>query len=495
MDAFWRTLAAIAVIFALLWGVRAPSLVAEPEHALLVGLRDVPDDLAPGATLHGARVAWVNPTLSYAVVVTSTPGLVAFAARLDPNVRYVEEDRPVPLLAGAPGPRPPVPNDALFASQYALQRIRAPEAWDLARDSGERSLCVIDSGLRASHDEFRDGRLVAGWDFVEGDPVPQDREGHGTHVAGIAAAATGNLAGISGVSSADLLVARTHSQGWSTTNRTATAIQWCVDEGADVVSMSFGAQTTSETWRAAVAYAWERGRLLVAAAGNGHNCADCVNHPAAFPEVIAVTNTDALDQLDAGSSTGPEAELAAPGSRILSAWSNGDDKYWTESGTSMSAPHVSGVAALVWNHEPRLPAGALRDILVETARDVGDPGRDELFGFGIVDARAALETVWPASLPVCRILEPARHDDMEAAPALRGLVQLRAWTRSPESAIADVTAEVAGLRLTLAETEEQGVYATTLDASLLPPGEHAVALRCAEADGSERTHARSYAFG
>lgn len=495
MDAFWRTLAAFAAVLVLFAGALTPVALSEPERELLVGLHAIPTDLAPGASLHGGRVAFVNEALRYAVVATTQPKLLALAARLDANVRYVEEDVPVPLLA-EPKALAPYPNDALFGTQYALQRIRAPEAWEIARASaGDRVVCVIDSGLRSTHVEFGDGRWLGGWDFVEGDDEPQDVEGHGTHVAGIAVASTGNVLGISGVSGAKFLTARTHSHGWSTTNRTATAMQWCADQGADILSMSFGQPQLTQTAQEGIRYAAARGALLVAAAGNGQNCVDCVNYPAAFPEVVAVTNTNAFDQLHTGSSTGPQAELAAPGVNILSTWSHGDDQYWTESGTSMSAPHVTGVAALVWNYQPLLPASVLRDLLDETARDLGEPGRDSRFGFGVVDARAALEAVWPRSRPVCRILEPARHLDDEAAPLLTGPVTLRAWTASAGSTVASVTAEVGDLRLALAATEDPHVYATTFDASRVAQGVASLTLRCVEQDGGERTHARGYTFG
>ncbi|HET6398079.1 MAG TPA: S8 family serine peptidase, partial [Candidatus Thermoplasmatota archaeon] len=176
-------------------------------------------------------------------------------------------------------------------------------------------------------------------------------------------------------------------------------ILWCADHAPrnTVINLSLGTSQYSRVVAAAAGYAYrEKGQLLVAAAGNS-GCHGCIGLPAALPEAIAVTCTAQDQSVCAFSSTGPEADLSAPGHSVLSTLPpcNGpmlcsDTGYGTLSGTSMSAPHAAGVAALVWSQEPGLSNGGLRERLQRTAADLGAPGRDDRYGHGRVDAACAL---------------------------------------------------------------------------------------------------------
>lgn len=352
------------------------------EARFLVGFADPTLAPAPGDIYAGARVVSVNPALRFFVV--EPDDVESFPARVgqDPNVRYVERDGPVHVLME--------PNDPLFSQQYAPVQVRATKAWDVSVGAPTRTICVADTGVMATHEDLQGPRLLGGFDFINGDADAADDNGHGTHVTGIAAATTGNGIGIAGIAQAGILVAKVlDASGRGTFQAAADGIQWCADQGAHVISMSFGSSVRSQAIADAVVHAWNRGALLVAAAGNA-GCFDCIRYPAAFPEVIAVTCTTPDRTLCSFSSHGRKAELAAPGLSVLSTYSKGPD-YVTGSGTSMSAPHVSGAAALVWANAPHLTNAQLRQLLRDTAQGLGALGCDARLGHGIVDVKAALD--------------------------------------------------------------------------------------------------------
>lgn len=382
-----RVLLLAALVAAISLVATLPALVLATPQRLVVGLPWEP--LPVGASLWGSPILHADPSLAFVVV----DAVRADVAR-DPRVRYVHED----ALAWSTSL---LPADPMLGAQYGPQQVRAPEAWSLFMGGEARSVCVVDSGLRWSHEEFRDGRLRGGWDFVAMDAEPWDMTGHGTHVAGIAVAAIGNGVGIAGIANAPLYVVRTAANDSHYESALASGIAWCADQGADIINLSM-ASTENQVMRDAIVYAHGKGALLVGASGNRQgSCLDCVNAPAKWPEVLAVGCTDAAQRLCGFSKQGPEMDLVAPGDLILSATKGGDASYYPEKGTSMSAPHVSGVAALVWNARPELPRDVLRDVLLASARDLGPPGHDASYGWGLVDARAALDMVWPRADPVC----------------------------------------------------------------------------------------------
>lgn len=175
-------------------------------------------------------------------------------------------------------------------------------------------------------------------------------------------------------------------------------IQWAIDNEMDIISMSLGSNSHSATLQAACDNAYEAGILLVAAAGNDYQGWrfwewDTVDYPARYDSVIAVGATNASDTKASWSSTGPDLELAAPGVSIYSTYLGGG--YATMSGTSMACPHVAGVAALVWAGEPELTKDQVRARLRTTADDLGDPGRDEWYGYGLLDADEAAPLTGP----------------------------------------------------------------------------------------------------
>jgi len=201
-----------------------------------------------------------------------------------------------------------------------------------------------------------------------------DDHHHGTHCAGIAAATLDNGKGIAGIARVNLMAEKVLNEtGWGTEWDVAQGIIHATDNNADIISLSLGGDD-AQVMEYACLYAWDNGSLLVAASGNKET------YPAAYEIVIAVGAIDQNDQRCGFSNWGPNLELVAPGIGILSTYPS--NSYATLSGTSTAAPHVAGVAALVWSKYPFLTNHAVRDRLAQTADDLGAVGFDEYYGYG-----------------------------------------------------------------------------------------------------------------
>jgi thermitase len=287
--------------------------------------------------------------------------------------------------------------DPLRRLQYGLQRVQADRAWLRARGAGV-AIAIIDTGVDMLHEDLRT-KLVGGHDFISNDDIAQDENGHGTHVAGVAAAATGNGMGVDAVApDAMLMPLRVLDKaGTGVESNVAAAIDWALLHASGyklVINMSFtdlelSGAVSSRRITDAVRRAWHAGAVVVAAVGNER--LPLADYPAAGANVLAVGATDDRDHRAAFSNQG--ALVVAPGDRIVSTYwdpkTPGDHGlYASGSGTSMAAPFVAGVAALL------LSSGLTNQQTVErivtTADDIGAPGRDPEFGFGLVNAARAL---------------------------------------------------------------------------------------------------------
>lgn len=301
------------------------------------------------------------------------------------GVRYIEPE----LWAYA---TETIPDDPGFVNQYGLLAIRAPQGWDYSTGSDSITIAIIDSGVDYGHVDLA-GKITAGYDFVNNDALPQDDFGHGTHVAGIAAASTNNGAGIAGVSwGARIMPVKVlNASGGGTFENVAAGIIWAVDHGAQVINLSLGGGAYSAALENAVLYAYNRNVLMTASSGNtGGNF---VLYPARFPQVIAVGASNMTNQPASFSNYGPEVDLAAPGENIYSLWIGG---YQIRTGTSMSAPHVSGLAAILLGYISG--ADAARGVIEATALDIGPAGWDDFSGAGLIQMDAALALVAPSPI-------------------------------------------------------------------------------------------------
>ncbi|MBA9042258.1 thermitase [Bacillus aryabhattai] len=236
------------------------------------------------------------------------------------------------------------PNDPFFAYQYGPQKVQAPDAWDVTTSNGNIKIAIIDTGVQLNHPELAI-KLWPGYNFVEGNLNPNDGNGHGTHVAGIAGALTENSLGIAGIApSASIIPVRAlDNSGNGTLSNIANAITYSTNAGAKVINLSLGSSQGSITLENAINYAWNQGVVIVAAAGN--EASNTLTYPAAYQNVIAVASTDINDQKSDFSNYGTWVEVSAPGSTILSTYTGSYYAYL--SGTSMACPHVAGLAALL----------------------------------------------------------------------------------------------------------------------------------------------------
>jgi subtilisin family serine protease len=266
-------------------------------------------------------------------------------------------------------------------AQYSLAKMQLPMAHRIVR--GEKTLiAVIDSGIDTSHPEL--ANVVAGSFDALG---PSEPHSHGTAVAG-AIAAHSRLMGVA--PGAHVLAVRAFgpaSQGAEgTTFNILKGLDWAASNGARIFNMSFAGPADPSLSRA-LAAAKKKGIVLIAASGNAGPKSPPL-YPAADPNVIAVSATDADDKLFAMSNRGDYIAIAAPGVDILLPAPGG--KYQVYSGTSFAAAHVSGVAALILDRRPDLKPDQVKSILLSTARDLGPKGRDPQFGAGLADAYKAV---------------------------------------------------------------------------------------------------------
>jgi subtilisin family serine protease len=296
------------------------------------------------------------------------------------------------------------PNDPLFAQQWYLHNtgqeggkpgadIRAPEAWSITRCSPKIIIADIDTGVDANHPDLA-SQLVPGMAFGTGNSSTADEQGHGTLTVGIIAAAADNGIGISGVCPLGrVMPLRIHdiaNGAFDHVNsyRVARAIRWAVNHGARVINMSIGVDYTPEL-EAAAQYAYNRGVVQVAAAGNSGG--KTTLYPADLPHVLAVGGTDNRDTRWAGSSYGlNQAFVLAPAKNILSTTADGSYREFT--GTSLATPQVSGLAALLLSARPDLTVDQVIAAIEQGADFVqGQTGDDEKDGFGRIDCYRSLQ--------------------------------------------------------------------------------------------------------
>jgi subtilisin family serine protease len=298
-----------------------------------------------------------------------------------------------------------IPNDPSWANQYGLTAIHAPQGWDISTGSASVIIAILDTGVDLTHPDIA-VKIVPGYDFVNSDSTPQDDNGHGTHVAGIAAASSNNGEGVAGVSwGARVMPVKVLNAGSAGTYAdVAAGILWATDHGAQIINMSLGGPNLSSTLSDAVDYAASRGVLLVAAAGNNSGN---VLYPAAYTAVIAVAATDFTNTRLPLSNFGPELDVSAPGGNIYSL--NVGGGYIFRTGTSMAAPHVSGLAAVLFGIPGNASASLVRSEIEASALDLDFPGWDAYTGFGLIQMDAALALVPPvASVTAPSSRQPAR---------------------------------------------------------------------------------------
>ncbi len=321
-----------------------------------------------------------------------------------------------------------VPDDPKYSEQWSLPLMNLPQAWAIEKGKRDVVIAIIDSGIDYRHDdlaskiwvnpgEIPDNGLdddgngyiddMHGWDFtdapnlqaegdfIEGDNEPIDESGHGTHVAGIAGAMPNNGIGIAGVAwNCPLMAVRAGlSLGGGSRMQdddSAAAIVYAADNGASIINMSWGSSQHSFVIQDAIDYAYARGAVLIGAAGNSNEAESIF--PAGYRKVISVASTTQHKQRYYKSNFGASVDIGAPGNAILSTQINNGYRILT--GTSMAAPHVAGIAALMRSKRPNLTHEEVRQILINTTDVVLEKDSDEpdptLAGAGTLNAERAL---------------------------------------------------------------------------------------------------------
>jgi serine protease len=399
---------------------------------------------APSAALLEPHRASIRREVLFGVEMVDVPKgserAIAAALQHSPWVEFAEPDylRTYGTPCASPDGDCTAPNDTYLGYKWDLHNdgtINTPagtqlavtakvdadidwlEAYDqIGTLTGAARIGIIDTGIMANHPDLI-GKVVAGFDFFNDDPDPTDDDGHGTHVAGIAAAHGHNGVGVMGVAwgpNITLVAAKVCGSIGCPSSDVAAGIQFAVANGAHVLNISLGGPFASNTERLALQYARASNVLPFCAAGNGGGA---VSYPAAFPECVAVSATDWGDKLASYSNFGPPIELAAPGgdfehgsgySYILSTHGHATVQegggiaivmnYLFMAGTSMATPQVSGLAALL-HAQGVIDDDAKLARMKATANDLGAPGVDTQFGSGRINVFAAINGIGPPPPP------------------------------------------------------------------------------------------------
>ena len=344
-----------------------------------------------------------------------------YALRRNPDVEYAEPNY-IAYVAETP-------NDPLFEDQYALYNpgsgppgspqgeeradIKATSTWEETKGNEDIVIAILDTGVDLSHPDLVDLEnpdlnkiYSSGYDFINDDSDATDDQGHGTHVAGIAAALTHNGKGIAGVAwNCKILPVKVlNDLGEGAYSDMIEGIIWAADNGADVINLSLGGPEELLPLENALKYAYNKNIVIVAAAGND---GEAVLYPAAYDAyclAVAATNDsdERVDFSNSGglwkSNAGPEIDVAAPGEEIVSlvpTWyfGAGSFPYGTGSGTSQASPHVAGLAALIKSVKPHLTAAQIMNVIRYSADDVNsadNPGKDNFIGYGRINMKKAL---------------------------------------------------------------------------------------------------------
>lgn len=297
-----------------------------------------------------------------------------------PEVLRIDPDAIVYALAK------PTPTQPPQTIPWGITRIGAPTAWNTTKGTGIK-VAILDTGIDLTHPDLKDN-IKGGVNTINPTKSYTDDNGHGTHVAGVVAALN-NTIGVVGVGPEIWLysVKVLNRTGTGFLSDVIEGLQWCIDNGMQVVNMSFGTSSDVQSFHDAVTAVYNAGITQVAAAGNGGPGDSTVTYPAKYSEVIAVTASDSSDAIASWSSRGPEVDLIAPGVNIYSTYKG--STYKTLSGTSMAASHVTGTAALVIATGIATSPDGVKARLQATAEDLGLAPNEQGAGLVRVDLAVA----------------------------------------------------------------------------------------------------------
>jgi len=293
-----------------------------------------------------------------------------------PSIEFVEPNH---VLSADTAPKDPG-----YARQWHLPKINALKAWQTTKGNSNIIVAVVDNGIETTHSEFA-GKIISPYDVLTNrGSVPRGE--HGTHVAGIIAAALNNKGVVGVAPNVKIMPVNVFSGESATSYYVALGIIYATNQGANIINLSLGGYSSSYYLETAVEYAASKGVILVAAAGNDDTRQR--TYPAALEPVIAVSATNKQDYITQFSNYGDYIDISAPGENIYSTFPG--NSYRSLSGTSMAAPVVSGTAALILSKNPLLTREEVRNILARSTVDLGDKGWDVFYGYGRIDVYKAL---------------------------------------------------------------------------------------------------------
>ncbi|QKS47987.1 S8 family serine peptidase (plasmid) [Paenibacillus cellulosilyticus] len=356
----------------------------------LLKWRDTPPDVVPA----GTRVISRQTEMATDIVVPEGGGDGSIAQwltelRADDRVAYVQPNDRVHVLSSAQ--THVEANDPYLSRQTYLDLIGAKKAWNTVHDQTDITIALVDTGVDFSHPDLK-GSLLGGVNLLDPKLPPQDDNGHGTNVAGVLAATGNNKAGIAGIlwRARIMPIKALDEDGAGDESKLGEGILYAVNKGAAIVVLSVGLYRFSTYMRDIVQYAESKGVLLVAATGNdGEQLGSkvAIEYPAAYPTVLAVGGVKPNGQPEPRSNSGPEIDIAAPWNVFTTALGGG---YKEEEGTSMAAPQAAAAAALVLRVHPNFKPYEVRELLRQTAKDIGQPGVDEETGYGLLQVDKAV---------------------------------------------------------------------------------------------------------
>ncbi|MCC6069834.1 S8 family serine peptidase [Massilia sp. GCM10020059] len=342
-----------------------------------------PESLDKLVKPHGGKAKKIGQSNLHIIELPANASEVAILKQLEhrPEFKFAELDRIVESAMAV--------NDPYIGSAWHINKIGANTAWDSTRGTGV-TIAILDSGMELSHPDLKPN-LVAGRNIYNNNTDVSDICGHGTAVGGAAAAASNNGLGVAGVAGTSKIMPlriaywnTTYNSCYASYSTIASGITYAADNGARVANVSYARVHSSSSVLSASRYMKSKGGLVFVAAGNS-NIDEKIT---ADPALIVVSSTTSSDTRSSFSSYGSAVSLAAPGSGIWTTGTNGS--YRTANGTSFAAPVAAGVAAMMMSARPDLSPDTIQSLMYKTAVDLGSAGRDIYYGYGRVNAAAAV---------------------------------------------------------------------------------------------------------
>ena len=437
-----------------------------------------PSALAKILSPHGGRARKIGQSNLYIVDLPVTASEEAVVQQLahHPLLKFAELDRRVKSTF--------VPNDPYYGSEWHLNKVGAPTAWDSTQGSGV-AIAILDSGVDGAHPDLLPN-LVAGYNFVDNNTNTSDVCGHGTAVAGTAAAATNNGTGVAGIAGqAKIMPVRiayfdtTYNGCYAYYSTLANGITYAADHGVRIANASYGGLAGSSTIQSAGQYLKSKGGLLFVSAGN-----DGVN--ANFPAtstMIPVSATDGNDVITSWSSYGDYVALSAPGLGIYT--TSQGSAYGSWSGTSFSSPLTAGVAALLMAANPTLDNLTVENLLYSTAVDLGTTGRDIYYGYGRVNAAAGVQAAVAKTVTIDTQPPTASITAPLASSTVSGLVAVNV-SATDNIGVTSVALQVNG---TTVAVDSSSPFAFSWDSTGVPNGMATLVAVASDAAGNKASSA------